>query len=109
MTVRTGEGAANPPVAMSWTGEGAQAALDQALCKAAGVISHPERRAAALQEEPVGAVPVAVDDVCPPVAVEVGQRDSSAVLVLVGHTSTQSHYCETLLRCLFWGKSPARS
>lgn len=53
-------------------------------------MSYPESRVAALQEEPVGAVPVAIDDVRLPVAVEVGQRDSSAVLIPVSHTCTDA-------------------
>lgn len=61
------------------------------LCKAAALLSYPEVRVAALQEKPVGTVPVAVDDVCLSVAVKVGQCDSSAMLVLVGHAFTQSH------------------
>lgn len=59
--------------------------------------SYPERRVAALQEKSVGAVPVAIDDVRPSIAVEVGQCHSSAMLVLVSHTFTHDHSCETLL------------
>lgn len=62
------------------------------------VSPHPECRVGALQEKPVGAVPVSVDDVRLPVAVEVGQRHPSAVLIRVGHTFTRSHSCETLLQ-----------
>lgn len=59
--------------------------------------SYPECRVAALQEQSVGAVPVAIDDVRPSIAVEVGQRHSSAMLILVSHTFTYYHSCETLL------------
>lgn len=59
--------------------------------------SYPERRVAALQEKSVGAVPVAIDDVRPSIAVEVGQCHSSAMMVLVSHTFTYDHSCETLL------------
>lgn len=65
--------------------------------------SYPERRVAALQEKSVGAVPVAIDDVRPSIAVEVGQRHSSAMLVLVGHTFTYYHSCETLLHKTEYG------
>lgn len=60
--------------------------------------SYPECRVAALQEKSVGTVPVAIDDVCPSIAVEVGQCYSSTVLILVSHTFTYSHSCEMLLR-----------
>lgn len=47
---------------------------------------HTEPVAGRLHEEPVGAVPVSVDDIRPAVAVEVGERHSSAVLGSVRHT-----------------------
>lgn len=56
------------------------------MCKAPAGISYQEFRVAALQEQPVGTVPVAIDDVRLPVAVEVSQRYSSAMLRLVSHT-----------------------
>lgn len=65
--------------------------------------SYPEYRVAALQEKSVWAVPVAVDDVRPSIAVEVGQRHSSAMLILVSHTFTYYHSCETLLHKTEYG------
>lgn len=69
-------------------------------------MSYPKVGAAALQEKPVGAVPVAIDDVRLSIAVEVGQRYSSAMLILVSHTFTHSHSCETLQ---LWDFIPKKS
>lgn len=52
------------------------------------ICSYAEFRVAALKEKPVWSHPVAVDDVRLPVAVEVGERDSSPVLLAVLHTLT---------------------
>lgn len=104
MTVRTGEGVANPAVAMFWRGEPALGVTSsKASAKPLLRRSYPERRVAALQEKSMGAVPVAVDDVRPSIAVEVGQCHSSAMLVLVGHTFKYYHSCGTPLHKMEYG------
>lgn len=59
------------------------------------LLPHPECRVAALQEKSVGAVPVAVHNICLPIAIEVSQCYASAVLVPVLHTFTSSHKVES--------------
>lgn len=50
------------------------------------LLPYPEFRVAALQEKSVWAIPVAVDDVCLSIAIEVSQCYSSAMLIPVLHT-----------------------
>ena len=94
MSVRTGEGLANAAVAIFWerrensTGLVMQVTYLGPLvfCNASFLSPHAETLVGPLHEEPVGAVPVSVDDVRPSVAVKVGESHSSAVLVFVRHT-----------------------
>lgn len=93
MTVRMGEGAAKALLAIFCRGERHSGLIHQTpsehkiLCTNT-ICSYAEFRVAALKEKPVWSHPVAVDDVRLPVAVEVGERDSSPVLLAVLHTLT---------------------
>lgn len=78
MTVRIGEGAANSPVAMFCAREDCQGFIKLfpsptfLLVFRPVLLPYPEFRVTALQEKSVWAVPVAIDNVCLSITVEVG-------------------------------------